>query len=584
MAEDTKIGSIHYDLDLDDKDFKKKLSSASDDIKGFKGQLEAAEKGSLMFASGLAAIGAAAIGAIGFGVKFAADIETMTQGFVTLLGSTEEANAAIAMIKKDAAKTPFELPGLINANQLLTSVTKDAQKSERFLLNIGKALTAMGKGQPELDRIIVNLQQIGAIGHANALDLKQFAFAGIPIYDMLNERIKGTGKNLEDMTANGEITFELLTDLFNKAGEGSGRFARAFELQGGTFNQVMSNFKDNIGIALGEIAKQTGVFDAVKLGLAGLTDFIGKNTPLLVQGIKDFVTVITENAPIIIGFLVGGLTPAFIGLAASIWAAMAPLIPFIAAGTALGVVIKLLVDHFGGWDNVVKMISVNLEAFGALFREVVQPAIDRLWLVIQEHLLPQLMRLWEVVGPLLKPALEMLGAVLLSSVVVALRMFVEALIMGVQYVTVWVAAINGGITQVKSLFAGLPDAIRGSMSAVKDAITKPFEAAWLVIQDFVKKTKDALDFTKRHSPSVVDIVKNGVDLVNREFQSLADMTMPNVSDMLGSGINVAQAPATSGFNQNVNIYVDKVNDMQDVRAIGRELGFRAGQNPRMFET
>jgi tape measure domain-containing protein len=212
----TTGGEITWNLDLDAKNFDSGIKKAQDNVSGFQKAVDKAssaiassmssidkafrnaEAGSQLFLGSLTAIIGAAAGAAGFGIKMAADIETMTQGFVTLLGSTEEANKAIAMIKKDAAQTPFELPGLINANQLLTSVTKDAGRSETLLLNIGKALTSMGKGQPELDRIIVNLQQIGAVGKASMIDIKQFAFAGIPIFDMLKKKFAETGQAVVD--------------------------------------------------------------------------------------------------------------------------------------------------------------------------------------------------------------------------------------------------------------------------------------------------------------------------------------------------------------------------------------------------
>lgn len=53
-----------------------------------------------------------------------------------------------------------------------------------------------------------------------------------------------------------------------------------------------------------------------------------------------------------------------------------------------------------------------------------------------------------------------------------------------------------------------------------EKLKEPFEKAWNVIKDIVNKIKDALDFTKRHSPSVVDIVQKGVGLVNNAFDNL----------------------------------------------------------------
>ena len=189
-----------------------------------------------------------------------------------MLGSADKADAVITQIKKDAAATPFELPGLIAANQLLTSVTKNGQQSEALLMNVGKALAAMGKGQPELDRIIVNLQQIGAVGHATLMDVRQFAYNGIPIFEMLSQATGKTGEALSDFISEGGVTFAMLEQMFNDAGTAGGRFADAFTNQAGTFNQLWANMQDTMGIAAAEIVQKSGVFEMLKQAVAGVID------------------------------------------------------------------------------------------------------------------------------------------------------------------------------------------------------------------------------------------------------------------------------------------------------------------------
>lgn len=275
-----KVGSIYYDLDLDDDKFKRGLIGARTAGQEFGNQLERLGRTVVNFGKMLAAAGVIAIGVGAFiGVKFNAQLETARQGFITLLGSAEKANKAIEMIKKDAAKTPFEFQGLVQANQLLTAVTKDAEVSERLLLNVGKALSAMGKGQPELDRIVVNLQQIGATGRATLMDVRQFAFAGIPIFEMLAQATGKTGVALEKFISEGNVSFELLTKMFNQAGEAGGRFEKAFINQAGTLAQLFSNLKDTANIELGFIFEP--LFNSSKKGIGAILDFT--NSPAWAQ-------------------------------------------------------------------------------------------------------------------------------------------------------------------------------------------------------------------------------------------------------------------------------------------------------------
>lgn len=516
-----------------------------------------AVQGSYLFAGALSSIGAVATGALGFGVKFAADIETMTQGFVTLLGSTDKANQAIEMIKRDAAKTPFELKGLISANQLLTSVTKDANQSERFILNIGKALTAMGKGQPELDRVIVNLQQVGAIGHASMVDLKQFAYAGIPIFDMLANEIKGTGKNLEDMVSGGEVTFKMLEDMFNKAGEGTGQFSQSFVLQGGTFNQVLSNFRDNIGITMSEIAKQTGVFDLVKGALQGLTATLGQiASPAGTAKIMEFFDFLKANSPIIAGVIIGGLTPAFIGLAGSIWAAFAPLIPFLATGALIGVSVKLLIDSFGGWNNVMIALQPTLNVLYKMFHDYIKPALSDLWSALTGKLIPALTGLWNVISPVVIPVLKTLADVLAGVVFLAILGTIEIVKQTIIEFSKWVEETGNSAKAIIGFFSSLPGQIDSALSGLANILTKPFKDAWNMIEPILKQVREGLERINpfhRESPSLVDNVMAGVSKIKDEYASLKNISLPPLIQYPLTPQLAYAGNQTSGFrSQNEN--------------------------------
>lgn len=266
----TRVGSIHYDLDLDKTKFDRKTASLKKDI------TDIGKKVGL-------ALGAAAAATATFGLKTAADLESSRQGFVTLLKSADKADETMARIKREAARTPFEIAGLTRATQLLASVTKDGNKSIEILLDVGESLAAMGKGQEELDRIIVNLQQIGSAGRATMLDIRQFAFAGIPIFELLEEQTGKTGEALQDMISDGGITFELLVEMFQRATDEGGQFFGAFENQSGTFNQLLSNMKDNFMIFASDFVTQTGLFDRAKEALASFGNFIQENKEQIIE-------------------------------------------------------------------------------------------------------------------------------------------------------------------------------------------------------------------------------------------------------------------------------------------------------------
>ena len=264
-------------------------------FRGF-GNMFSTELAIIRKAASLAAIGIATVAAAGVALawqaaKTAGNLESWRQGFVNLLGSAEKADETIEMIKRDAAKTPFELPGLVQANLLLTQVTKEGPRSERMLLNVGKALSAAGKGQAELDRIIVNLQQIGNVGKITEMDIRQFGFAGINVLEMLADYYGTTKEKAAEMVKDSKDAFADLEGAFAKAGESGGKFENSFTLMSGTFNQLMSNLKDSFTILGAEVITQSGLFDIFKNAMAGATTWVNNNKDAIAAWVKDAVDV-----------------------------------------------------------------------------------------------------------------------------------------------------------------------------------------------------------------------------------------------------------------------------------------------------
>src|SRR3972149_1774198 len=100
-------------------------------------------------AVGFLGIGTAVAGFAGFGIKMAGDMEAARQGFVALLGSADKADATMSRIKKEAASTPFELPGLVAGTKALSAITKDCDTPTEPLCFLGESPAISGKGQAE---------------------------------------------------------------------------------------------------------------------------------------------------------------------------------------------------------------------------------------------------------------------------------------------------------------------------------------------------------------------------------------------------------------------------------------------------
>lgn len=320
------------------------------------------------FASSLVSLPSLIIGtATSFGllkaVNVAGELETMEKGFVTLLGSADAAGKVMERIRIEAARTPFEVAGLTSATQALALVTKDGDKAIDTLLNVGKALAGAGKGQVELDRIIANLQQIALTGKITAMDIRQFGMNGVNILEMLADYYGTTTEKAAEMVANSKNAFDDLSGAFAKAGSEGGKFFTAYTDQAGTFNQLVSNAKDNVNMFLSDFAKMTGLFDFAKGVLTSFNDTL----PKLLKGIKDLTDFIKNNQWVIYSFagaITGALIPALLAslpalalmLGAFVAGAIA-LAPWIIGGALIGGIVAGIVWLIQNWDLVQQKAS-----------------------------------------------------------------------------------------------------------------------------------------------------------------------------------------------------------------------------------
>lgn len=238
-------------------------NTAGSGVSGMASQFAAASAKATVLANMLTSLGTKAVGlAKGFvemGISYNAQIEKYTTGFTNMLGSAQAAQEAMQAIQEDAARTPFDVASLTQANQLLISAGKNAEYSRKVINALGDAVSATGGGSAELSRMAANLQQIANVGKAAAIDIKQFAYAGINIYQILADY---TGKSVQEVQ-NMTISYDLLSQALIAASEEGGRYYNAMDTQSQTMNGRISTLKDNVsqlsGLMTGDLSSGIGV-------------------------------------------------------------------------------------------------------------------------------------------------------------------------------------------------------------------------------------------------------------------------------------------------------------------------------------
>ena len=247
------------------------LKAANNGMDGFANSTDKASSKSLagaiaqgtVMANVFSKLGSAALSAaegfISSGIEYNAQIEKYTTGFTNMLGSAEAAQQVMSQIQEDAAKTPFDVASLTQANQYLISAGENASYARNTIMALGDAVSATGGGNDKLNRMSQNLQQIANTGKATTADIKQFAYAGIDVYGILADY---TGKSIAEVQ-NMTISYDLLTQALQAASEEGGRYYNSMDTQSQTMNGRVSTLQDNVkqlaGLLTGDLSSGVGV-------------------------------------------------------------------------------------------------------------------------------------------------------------------------------------------------------------------------------------------------------------------------------------------------------------------------------------
>lgn len=273
------------------KELKTQLNAAQSEVKTLASALKSANSGMVNFSSqakstggsltsaftkanllstAISKIGSAALSAaknfVAAGVTYNMQMETYEVALTNLLGSAEEAADVLETIKRDAAVTPFDVDSLISANRYLISSGENADYARKTVLALGDAVSAAGGGSDELNRMAQNLQQVANQGKATSVDIKQFAMAGINIYQILADYTGQSIEQVQEMT----VTYDVLTQALIAAADEGGAYFDSMNTQAETTSGKIATLKDNFSQFQGMLTEN------VTPALNGVVDWLNE--------------------------------------------------------------------------------------------------------------------------------------------------------------------------------------------------------------------------------------------------------------------------------------------------------------------
>lgn len=225
-------------------------------------------------AVGIAGFAAGALKAVGaireFGassVAAAAEMQTYSTRFTTLLGDTREADQHLGKLTKYAAETPFEMAGISKASATLLAFGVGAKDSMEVLRMLGDVAAASGGDLGELARIY---GKVNTAGKMDTADINQLADRGLNIRQLLADRDALSMDAVKKNISSGAYGIADLRWAIEQAtGEGGAFFGGAANLSK-TFDGLVSTLNDNINMfkaSLGEVVLPA-LSDMLKTGIA----------------------------------------------------------------------------------------------------------------------------------------------------------------------------------------------------------------------------------------------------------------------------------------------------------------------------
>lgn len=338
------------------------------------------------FGAGMTAAVTAPIVAMGASsLSAAAQIETLTTNFESLLGGADKAQSIMNDLKSFSAKTPFQLPGIANTAKMLLGFGVSQDEIIEKLKMLGDVASGTGRSLGEIGLIF---GQIKAKGKLQGEELLQLAERGIPILDVLAKKYGVSTARIQKAITAGKISFKMVDEAIKSMTTGTGIFADQMQRQSTTLGGLWSTLKDNFFLfnaSLGETLETLfGVKDltislteTLQEMTSGIKQFVAEN-PKLSRFIAIGVGILAVLGPILamVGLVtigIGGLSSAvgFVGGALSLL--LSPIALIIAAVAAVAAGAWFLYEN---WDEVVSRLEIAWGRFANSMKETFKPAID----------------------------------------------------------------------------------------------------------------------------------------------------------------------------------------------------------------
>lgn len=363
-------GSVVWNLDVDDSQFRTGLAAAGAEAKAFGAQLNNIDVsatlrnvggafGSIANAIQRTTLLAGTFGAVlgGVFVKSAADLQQTSRSFEVLIGNTQTANKLFAKLAQFANTTPFEFPDIAKAAQTLLGFGINADRVFGDIKTLGDIAAATGA---DFKSLAVVFGQVNATGKLMGQDALQLINNNIPITTILAKKLGTTVQTVKQRMEDGAISAALFNEALLQSTQKGGFAFQGTAKLADTLNGRLSTLKDAVlefgrnllGVkvdpSLGLTVQPGGLFDRLSALVPKITASLAELAPKIVAG---FDVLIRNGATV---------KAVILALAAAFVTARVSALAFAAASSIAGLV--SLIGQMRAATGVAQALGIALNS------------------------------------------------------------------------------------------------------------------------------------------------------------------------------------------------------------------------------
>ncbi|MDO4920925.1 MAG: tape measure protein [Phascolarctobacterium sp.] len=290
-------------------------------------------------------------------IKAAGQMEQYEIAFQTMLKSASRGTQMLKNLQEFAAKTPFDVPGVVETAQQLMAFGFKAEEIIPTLRTLGDAAAGLGKGSAGVQQMGYALGQISTSGTLKTQDVNQLATAGINVWEALSQAYGKSITEIKDLTEKGMIDSAEAVQIITASMDAN--FGGMMSKMETSINGLFSNIEETAGTFAANMGSYMVEAFNIKDKLQGISEALGNITESFRQAQqegKSLTEALAEAVPpgviaaigavaAVVGVTLVAATAAAI---AAIGTAIGISAPAIAAVAGLGAMVSAVVVY---WDD-----------------------------------------------------------------------------------------------------------------------------------------------------------------------------------------------------------------------------------------